>query len=317
VRVQAAGAVWKKGEGYMDEQEFFKWLINNGHAENTARSRTANCKRVCEYEGDLDKLYKADHCQNLLNRLKYTSEDQAHNRRALHAVPIEGNIYNGTATLRSAVNLYIEFLKNRNTTTSSGKQQSNVQPNHLLSEYEAIQICRNNGLPITEYKNFASKNTRAPVYWTNPIIDRLRHDWWLILNDDIRCILYVFCIPANTIPQQQVRLRNDNQNLMDIKIQYDDPSFKDTRSSIRFKPWLRMKIPYSNLFNGNQRQEEIAPQSSVQEEVPEPEQPMKDNDFQKLLQNIDTVLKGKSLTAGQTLKLIKRFFENIDINDKL
>ena len=167
-------------------------LVNNGHAENTARSRTANCKRVCEYEGDLDKLYKADHCQNLLNRLKYTSEDQAHNQRTLHAVPIDGNIYNSTATLRSAVNLYIEFLKNRNTATSSGKQQSNVQPNHLLSEYEAIQICRNNGLPITECKNFASKNTRAPVYWTNPIIDRLRHDWWLILNDDIRCILYVF-----------------------------------------------------------------------------------------------------------------------------
>jgi len=43
---------------------------------------------------------------------------------------------------------------------------------------------------------------------------------------------------------------------------------------------------------------------------------MKDNDFQKLLQNIDTVLKGKSLTAGQTLKLIKRFFEDIDINVK-
>ena len=49
---------------------------------------------------------------------------------------------------------------------------------------------------------------------------------------------------------------------------------------------------------------------------PKAEKPMKDNDFQKLLQNIDTVLKGKSLTAGQTLKLIKRFFEDIDINVK-
>ena len=72
----------------------------------------------------------------------------------------------------------------------------------------------------------------------------------------IYAVYYMFfCIPANTIPQQQVRLRNDNQNLMDIQIQYDDPSFKDTRSSIRFKPWLRMKIPYSNLLNGNQRQD--------------------------------------------------------------
>ena len=99
-----------------------------------------------------------------------------------------------------------------------------------------------------------------------------------------------------------------------MQIQYDDPSFKDTRSKIRFKPWLRMKIPYSNMFNDNQRQEGTAPQSSVQEVVSESDQAMKDNDFQKLLQNIDTVLKGKSLTAGQILNLVKRFFENIDIN---
>ena len=50
---------------------------------------------------------------------------------------------------------------------------------------------------------------------------------------------------------------------------------------------------------------------------PKAEKPMTDSDFQKILQNIDTVLKGKSLTAAQTLNLIKRFFENIDINDKL
>ncbi len=144
-----------------------------------------------------------------------------------------------------------------------------------MDRYGAIRTCRNNGLPITDTVTFASKNAGAPVYWANPRIDVLRCSWWLILNDTIRCVLYVFCIPANTISQQQVRLRNDNQNLMDIEIQYDDPSFKDTRSNIRFKPWLRMKIPYSNLFNGNQRQEETAPQSSVQKEVPEQEQARK------------------------------------------
>ena len=186
-----------------------------------------------------------------------------------------------------------------------------------MDRYEAIRTCRDKGLPITDTVTFASKNAGAPVYWANPRIDFLRRSWWLILNDTMRCVLYVFCIPANTIPQQQVRLRNDNPNLIDIEIRYEDPSFEDTRSNIRFKPWLRMKIPYSKLFNGNQRQEETAPQFSVQEVSSEPEQAVKDSDFQKLLQNIDTVLKGKSLTAGQTLNLIKRFFENIDINDKL
>ena len=112
-----------------------------------------------------------------------------------------------------------------------------------MDKKEAIQICRNKGLPITAHiSNLASKNIRRDVYWTTPSIDRLSHDWWLILNDDIRCILYVFCTPTNTIKQNQVYLKNNK--LMHIEIQYNDPSFEDTRSKICFKPWLRTTISY-------------------------------------------------------------------------
>lgn len=97
----------------MRENEFVNWLTAGGMKESSARSRLKNCLRVCRYEGNLDEHYEHDHCKELLSRLEYSKFDEHNNRPARHSVTIRGNIYDGTATLKAAVKLYVEFLDKR------------------------------------------------------------------------------------------------------------------------------------------------------------------------------------------------------------
>ena len=70
------------------------------------------------------------------------------------------------------------------------------------------------------------------------------NDWWLILNDTFHRILHVFFIPANSIEEQDIVVRADKQELLDIQIRYDDDSFQDNRSKIYFHKWLVKSVKY-------------------------------------------------------------------------
>jgi len=85
------------------QEELFKvWLrAERGQSAGTVGSRISNCKRVEHFEGDLDAHYDADGLAGLMDRLNP--------KRPEHKVPINGNIYNGTATLKSAIGLYRDF----------------------------------------------------------------------------------------------------------------------------------------------------------------------------------------------------------------
>ncbi|SHM93116.1 hypothetical protein [Fibrobacter sp. UWB7] len=93
----------------MKKEEFRAWLENAGYDERTINSRIANCSTICSYEGDIDEHYDEDECAELLRRLSYSKDDERAGHPARHSVPIKKNIYDGTATLRSALNRYIEF----------------------------------------------------------------------------------------------------------------------------------------------------------------------------------------------------------------
>ncbi len=93
----------------MREKEFYNWLRGNGLQKNTAISRVNNCVRVCQFEGDLDMHYDRDQCRELLLRLTYTTRDASNHNAPRHSIPINGDIYNGTATFKSAVNRYVDF----------------------------------------------------------------------------------------------------------------------------------------------------------------------------------------------------------------
>ncbi len=95
----------------MNESGFRNWLLSQGYNAGTTNSRVSNCVRVCEFEGDIDVLYANDKCKELLFRLTYTTEDERQSRQPRHSVPINGNIRNGTATLKQATGLYIRYLE--------------------------------------------------------------------------------------------------------------------------------------------------------------------------------------------------------------
>jgi len=120
----------------MKENDFFIWLQDRFN-EHTSSSRISNCRRVEEFEGDLDNHYVTDQCKNLLTRLTYSKKDEASNRKPKHRIPINGNIYNGTATFRAAVNLYIKFK-------SGVSNPINHKPQH---QKQAINYKKNNQWP--------------------------------------------------------------------------------------------------------------------------------------------------------------------------
>ena len=94
----------------MKTAEFENFLRNvKGLGEGTIGSRLSNCRRLEDYEGDLDRHVDQGSVEDLLERLDYSTEDQRRNARPLHRVPINGNVRTGTATLRSALRLYIQF----------------------------------------------------------------------------------------------------------------------------------------------------------------------------------------------------------------
>lgn len=94
----------------MKTDEFKRWLqAKYPDSAAVVRNRISNCKTVENHHGDLDDYYKKDRCNALIEEFCYTTDDERMNRPQNHKVPIDGNIRNGSATLKSAIRLYAEF----------------------------------------------------------------------------------------------------------------------------------------------------------------------------------------------------------------
>lgn len=91
---------------------FKKWLEEKyPETPTTVSNRIANCKNVEKYYGDLDEVYRKNMCESLVKDLSYTTLDERNNNVQKHLIPIDGNIRNGSATLKQSVNLYISFIE--------------------------------------------------------------------------------------------------------------------------------------------------------------------------------------------------------------
>lgn len=97
----------------MDAEEFKNWLIENGKPLNTIQNRISNCRNVENYEGNLDNHFLNDYGLSLLSKLSYSVNDENLNIPAKHKIPINGNIRKGSATLKQAINLYMNFRKEK------------------------------------------------------------------------------------------------------------------------------------------------------------------------------------------------------------
>jgi antitoxin component of RelBE/YafQ-DinJ toxin-antitoxin module len=108
----------------------------------------------------------------------------------------------------------------------------------------AISIFRSKGIVFSDNITYASKNRTAYNYWANPTFERLELDWFLILNDWINRVIYLFKVPSGAISQGDLTSRADNNNQIDLQILYNDPNFRDTRSNQIFKKFLVMSENY-------------------------------------------------------------------------
>lgn len=94
----------------MRSEEFRSWLdLKYPTSQTTVSNRISNCKNVEKYYGDLDEHFLKDRCSSILNDLSYTLDDERNIREQKHLIKIKGNIRNGSATLKLAVKLYVEF----------------------------------------------------------------------------------------------------------------------------------------------------------------------------------------------------------------
>jgi hypothetical protein len=104
----------------VQDSEFASWLASvyrtrKGTPLIVAAQRDAisRCRRVERYEGDLDRHYSHDRMRALIDRFEYSTEAATRRLPAGHKVPITGNMREGTASLKSALKLYREFLAAR------------------------------------------------------------------------------------------------------------------------------------------------------------------------------------------------------------
>ena len=125
----------------MRVEDFYGWLLAEGFVENTARARLSNCQTVEYYQHvDLDAEYDRDRCEYLIEIFRYTTDDERAGSPARHAIPIAGNIRNGSATYKAAIAKYVSFRsseENGERIVSCSSQQSSLRGRRVSRAYAA------------------------------------------------------------------------------------------------------------------------------------------------------------------------------------
>ena len=98
---------------------FEVWINQQGYTPKTAGSRLSDVGRLDAAFGGLDRLYDRDALQDAFSRLIYSREDQRSGLANPSPVTIEGDLYEGLATMRQALRLYIRFRKERAATRNA------------------------------------------------------------------------------------------------------------------------------------------------------------------------------------------------------
>jgi hypothetical protein len=85
------------------------WLEEQKYAANTITAQMHRAGRVEEHHGNLDEHYDKDRLASLIDLLRYSNDDQRHNRPNPSKIPFDGNIRNNLASYRNAVERYRKF----------------------------------------------------------------------------------------------------------------------------------------------------------------------------------------------------------------
>lgn len=138
------------------------------------------------------------------------------------------------------IQIKIQLKENNNTVLPNLEEPSKP----IMGKSKAVEIFRNRGYQLNHNVTFASRNKSTYSYWANPDFTNLEHEFWLILNDNLGKVMYLFKIPANAIQKSQLTARRDIPTRIDLQIEYNNSAFKDRRSGYSFLPFYLTKIDY-------------------------------------------------------------------------
>ena len=102
----------------MDEKGFQIYLNTCNLTSRVIGDYISRSKRVEKHEGNLDLYFKTDGGASLIRKLTYSKEDEKSCRAPLHSIKFTGTkgyktIYDGTASLKNAIEAYFEFKRNQ------------------------------------------------------------------------------------------------------------------------------------------------------------------------------------------------------------
>ena len=104
---------------------FHDWLAGGDLKPTTVSTRISDLKRLENQYGDLDELYDGDRFAALLDKLRYSKEDERQGRPNPSGLQIDGNLYNNLSHFRSTLNVYRDY---REATSETGAVEYRWDP---------------------------------------------------------------------------------------------------------------------------------------------------------------------------------------------
>lgn len=88
---------------------FEQWLIAQQYEQNVIRSQLSRVESIRRAYPDLDAQFERDALASLRAELSYSRDDERNQLSNPSRLVIDGSIYNGLASYRSALNLYLRY----------------------------------------------------------------------------------------------------------------------------------------------------------------------------------------------------------------
>jgi 5-methylcytosine-specific restriction enzyme B len=121
------------GVSLVTEDKFREWMASEGLLASSISTRISDLRRVEKHFGDLDAAYEQDGCASILEKLTYTTADQAAGKLNPSGIKIEGNLYDGLSGYKSSLTAYVRF---RNSETGRGAHsQADRIRQHVADNY--------------------------------------------------------------------------------------------------------------------------------------------------------------------------------------